>query len=530
MKLIRKMTALALSAALLSLAVFCADASTRSILDCPMGKIEDHPLGDLGMQDYGFAESTTFGDYNYHMVSSEDKYTSADQSFVFREKTDYFMATPCTYAAFYKSADHTFHVWLIDKDTHSLKNEVVIHLPLKFFGGMYVGRDSQYYLAVGQLNEEKSADKPVIKVLRFNSSWEQTGEGTVYGDDKAADYAPNIHGIVMPFANGCSMTETQDYLVLHTSRIMFSEHQSSLTVFFKKGDLSTRIMPKVPYTSHSFNQFVEWDPTPENANRVAFVDHGDGYPRQISLNVLDGSKLKTYSVMDIPGQIGDNYTGVNICGFKASGGTYLVVGSAEPQKTDEESDTGYGFGNLRNVFVAKVNKYTMQTEITWLTHVEPSNWKERVSIPRVSNLDGNIAISYNHYSWVGDKWRSRVVITAISDVGSIINTRSYQNDGMPAFSSPGTLDDSLAWLDTRTDKNGSTVTTLRHISRHIGSPRMYDFDLDGKVTILDATLLQRYLADLEEFSNDQLWCSISGNPGIRDVTQIQRIVSEEADG
>lgn len=528
MKLIRKITALTLIATLLLLSVFCTNASTPSILDCPMGEIEDYPLGDLGIKDLGYAESANcFSDYNYHIVDSEEGYTAADQSFVFQEQTSYYMKTPTTYAAFYKSADHTFHVWTIDNDTHNLKNEVVIHLPLKFFGGMHVGRDSHYYLAVGQLNLEKSADKPVIKVLRFNADWEQTGEGTIYGDDKAANYAPNIHGIVKPFASGCSMTETQDYLVLHTSRVMFSDHQSSLTLFFKKGDLSTRIMPRVPYTSHSFNQLVTWDYAASNMNQVAFVDQGDGYPRQISLNVLNGSELKTYSVMDILGELGDNFTGVNICGFRATGETYLIVGSAMPHKLEVEGETGFERNYQRNVFVAAVNKYNMKTEVTWLTHIKPSNWNERVSIPRASDLNGTMAISYNVYSWVGGKWKSRLVITAVDSVGSIVNSRTYPDEGMAAFSSPGTLGESLTWLDTHTDNSGNTVTTLRQVCSRVRSPLMYDFDLDGKVTILDATLLQRYLAGLEDLSNTQLWCSSSGSPGIRDVTQIQRIVSEE---
>ena len=55
-----------------------------------------------------------------------------------------------------------------------------------------------------------------------------------------------------------------------------------------------------------------------------------------------------------------------------------------------------------------------------------------------------------------------------------------------------------------------------------------DVDLDGTVTILDATAIQRYLANLEELSAEQLKMADTDGDGavtIIDATYIQRYLA-----
>ena len=58
--------------------------------------------------------------------------------------------------------------------------------------------------------------------------------------------------------------------------------------------------------------------------------------------------------------------------------------------------------------------------------------------------------------------------------------------------------------------------------------RLYgDVDLSGTIDIQDATLLQRYLAEFEQLSTEQLACAdanLDNQLNIRDVTQIQRLL------
>ena len=56
-----------------------------------------------------------------------------------------------------------------------------------------------------------------------------------------------------------------------------------------------------------------------------------------------------------------------------------------------------------------------------------------------------------------------------------------------------------------------------------------DVDLDGELTINDATLLQKYLADMVELDPTQLWVSdvyMDDKVNIDDVSYIQKILAE----
>ena len=60
---------------------------------------------------------------------------------------------------------------------------------------------------------------------------------------------------------------------------------------------------------------------------VYAVDHGDAYPRAVRLRQLDGEAA---DVIDIPGETGNNTTGVSVGGFESSAaaGTLLITGNS----------------------------------------------------------------------------------------------------------------------------------------------------------------------------------------------------------
>ena len=56
-----------------------------------------------------------------------------------------------------------------------------------------------------------------------------------------------------------------------------------------------------------------------------------------------------------------------------------------------------------------------------------------------------------------------------------------------------------------------------------------DLNGDGKVTIKDITILQRFLAEFDEFTDEQYKLADMNRDGkvnVRDVTAMQRIVAE----
>jgi hypothetical protein len=99
------------------------------------------------------------------------------------------------------------------------------------------------------------------------------------------------------------------------------------------------------YVSHSFNQFAASD----SEGNMIVVDHGDGYPRSVQLvyfpyanltypeypadeddlgEVLDDWSSKTkIDVITIPGEVGDNYTGVEVSDLRVpETGTAFISG------------------------------------------------------------------------------------------------------------------------------------------------------------------------------------------------------------
>lgn len=129
------------------------------------------------------------------------------------------------------------------------------------------------------------------------------------------------------------MAEHGNTLVFHTTRKRYTtedglNHQSQLTLIIDTENMCV-INDCGEYqsnhVSHSFDQYIQFD-----GNNHVLVDHGDAYPRSIVLhksNYFENRKVN-YSEVDlftIPGNIGDNYTGVSVGGFEMSSSSYIVA-------------------------------------------------------------------------------------------------------------------------------------------------------------------------------------------------------------
>jgi hypothetical protein len=176
---------------------------------------------------------------------------------------------------------------------------------------------------------------------------------------------------------------------------MYSGHQANVTIKFDTNSMKisksyTEVaFSPTGYVSHSFNQFLGID-----GDSFIGIDHGDAYERAICLNkcksdfdaVSDGyfwfdSDYGTYvSLMDIPGNVGDNYTGVEIGGFGISKSTYIVAGNKVDDFNDKKS--------VSNVFVTYVDK-DLQSKPTV---VKLTNYKKsdtNVSTPQMVQISSD---------------------------------------------------------------------------------------------------------------------------------------------
>lgn len=190
---------------------------------------------------------------------------------------------------------------------------------LPLFGGFYSGAKS-YYIAFGQENHEENDNKEVIRIVRYDKSFNRVDSVSVKGGESYT---------TVPFdAAAGRMAENGDMLVFHTSRERYTtedgvNHQSQLTIM-----VDTSKMKVINYlgpfqsnhVSHSFDQYVLFD-----GNNQVLLDHGDAYPRSIVLHKGNGTSYEETDLFKILGAIGANTTGVSIGGFEMSASNYITA-------------------------------------------------------------------------------------------------------------------------------------------------------------------------------------------------------------
>ncbi len=228
-----------------------------------------------------------------------------------------------------------------DSDTFELIGTKSIQYELDKFGGAYSGKEYNF-IVFGQINGDEDDNLTTFKTVKYSKSWEKLDE---------ADYKDN--NTTVPFdAGSLRMAEHNGYLYIRSAHEMYTSsdglnHQANITYSVDinsmtiADEFSTVWNIDGGYVSHSFNQFIIID-----EGQLVAVDHGDAYPRSIVLGKYD-SKLTggrfsgNYShinLLDIPGGIGDNYTGVSVGGFEASEDTYITaINCVDFDSIDENS-------------------------------------------------------------------------------------------------------------------------------------------------------------------------------------------------
>lgn len=196
------------------------------------------------------------------------------------------------------------------------------------FGGFFSGEKYNFIVFGSSTNPEKNPDGEVLRIVKYNKKFKKLGSVSISAKDADAQSA---------IWSGCArFAENGDTLVLHTARKKFNGHQANLTITINTDKMKVTSIDKAEfqYVSHSFDQFVIFDQY-DNKFFPVYLDLGDGYPRAVVLHqatpeeldlpfmeYIDGHGTILY---DIPGEIGDNYTGVQIVGFQASTSNYLTV-------------------------------------------------------------------------------------------------------------------------------------------------------------------------------------------------------------
>lgn len=329
-----------------------------------------------------------------------------------------------------------------NKETKELISSDLIDIELPEFGGFFAGKD-YYYVVVGQNNTEENDEKEVVRIIQYDHSWKRLGSVGLFGANT-----------INPFAAGSlRMDEKGDELIIHTSHLMYTtndglNHQANLQIWMKQ---STREITfeqhevdntSSGYVSHSFNQFVK-----VKDDAVYTVDHGDAYPRGIFVrrNASDGVST---NLLDIEGEVGDNYTGMAVGGLAVSDQKCMVA----LQATD--MDTLYSAG-ARNVYLMTMDAKNVSDDrkITQITSYSLDGEKQ-ASNPYLVSLSEDkyllmwevldVSTSWQFNSVGNTKELQYVILDANGEIqGDVVNISANLSDCMPLVDG-----DTVTWYVT----------------------------------------------------------------------------------
>ena len=334
---------------------------------------------------------------------------------------------------------------------------------LSIFGGFFSG--TKYNFAVwGQQNDEESDDAEVVRVVKYDKSWNRLGSRSYYGVNT---YIPFDAGTL-------SMTEDADNLYIHTCHEMYQSsdgyhHQANLTFFINKASMESlyenyRVWNiDSGYVSHSFNQVIRTD-----GQYVYTADHGDAYPRGIVLvkRNRSGSALSNNSILSIQGSTGANVTKATLGDMQLSGSNVITVGASVKQ------DDSYDSRTQKNIFVSAASKSDLSAQsFIWLTNYE-DNSGVAVCNPYLVKLgDNSFAVLWDELSDSGNMLRYAKIDGSGQLSGSVVSLTADTDEGL-SDCNPVVGNGSIVWYSTgsRTDRWSNAAPSFYKLPVNVSVP------------------------------------------------------------
>ena len=131
-------------------------------------------------------------------------------------------------------------------------------MELSIWGGFYAGADG-YYVVEGQKNEAETDSAEVIRVIRYDKSWQRVGAARITGN--TALFGGQVR---TPFRTGCvEMTERNGYLYIATGHEGYVDpqynqgHQGLLLIEVNEQTMQGQIVDCDLW--HSFSQYIKAD-------------------------------------------------------------------------------------------------------------------------------------------------------------------------------------------------------------------------------------------------------------------------------
>ena len=396
----------------------------------------------------------------------------------------------------------------------SLTDSKTIQKELDLFGGFYSGKDYHYFV-FGQINPTEDDAVEVMRIIKYSKDFKRIDSVSVKG---ANTYIPFSAGSLR-------MTESNGKLYIHTCHEMYTSsdglhHQANMTYVINEGNMNVEQsyydvlnIAQAGYVSHSFNQFIQTD-----GSHVYRVDHGDAYPRAISITQCENDGDITNVNYTLPvtlgNAIGNNTTGASIGGFELSSENCIIAGNAVDFTAEEINIWG-----KRNIFISVTDKNFAGSNIVWLTQYD-ENQDFDVRTPHLVKLGEDQFL---------------VMWEEASDNGKEVHTKIVTVDGSGNMTS-GIVQRDMRLSDCKPEKCGDGL--VRWFTSQNGSPVIYvvnpfglnsrikgDINSDGKVDLRDLMMCLNHVAKKTILKDDAFHSADVDGNGTVTLIDLMRILN-----
>ena len=401
----------------------------------------------------------------------------------------------------------------------ALRDSKTINKELSYLGGFFSGAEYNY-MVFGQSNLQEDDSAEVLRIVKYSKDFKRLQSASVCG---ANTYIPFDAGSLR-------MAEADGKLYVYTCHEMYDEgdglhHQANMTFVIKEADMTIEdsyydvMNIGYGYVSHSFNQFIQADDS-----YVYRVDHGDAYPRGISLTrckIGDAITNVAYTIpFEIEGMTGFNYTGVSVGGFELSSDTCLIAGNSIPQ--GEDYNENY---DQRNIFLTVTDKDLNHTDTIWLTdYTEGSGIT--VNTPHLVKLgDDQFLLMWEEYNQsTGNTAAKMLALDGYGNLASdIVRTNMRLSDCHPIMCSDGYV----RWYQS--DGNRTVLYKIDPFALSDLVVFTYgDLNEDGNISAEDALLILKGAAKLILFSDHQLAVGDVDKSGVVDAADALLVLKKAA--
>ncbi len=366
---------------------------------------------------------------------------------------------------------------------------------LPYFGGFFSGTEN-HYMVFGAANPSEDDKAEVLRIVKYDKNFNRQQSVSVYGANTFEPFD----------AGSLRMTEADGKLYIYTCHTMYAHedglhHQANMTFVVDEGSMTVEdsfydvMNISYGYVSHSFNQLIRTDGT-----WLYRVDHGDAYPRGITLTRcrLNDSitDVAGYTVpFEITGNVGDNYTGVSVGGFELGSHTCLIAGNSVPQQ-----EASGGYNEQRNIFVCVTDQLSLESKTIWLTRYLQGSGITVCTPQLVKIGDDQFLLMWEEYTASVDHITTKMVTldgegTCTSD---IVSTNLRLSDCQPIKGRDGLV----RWYQS--DGSRTTMYAVNPFALSELSVFMYgDLDGDESVSASDALLVLKAAAKLIVLDDQQ---------------------------